>query len=145
MEPTYGTTGGHNHAPHGRCSGGHGLGPGPGGVGRAVIAGDLVQSRDFHYSVEPAPVYRRPREVAYHTQAQVNQAHLSASAARNRGDRSSDYAYVEHKASPYHSGTLRTSVRGLAEDRSRSSREERQRAAAVAAAAAQEERSAGGD
>ena len=57
-----------------RCSGGHGLGPGPGGVGRAVIAGDLVQSRDFHYSVEPAPVYRRPREVAYHTQAQVNNA-----------------------------------------------------------------------
>ena len=42
-------------------------------------------------------------------------------------------------------GTLRTTVRGLAEDRSRSSREERQRAAAVAAAAAQEERSAGGD
>ena len=71
MEPTYGTTGGHSHAPHGRCSGGHGIGPGPGGVGRAVISGDLVQSRDFHYSVEPAPVYRRPREVAYHTQAQV--------------------------------------------------------------------------
>ena len=53
-----------------RCSGAHGLGPG--GVGRAVISGDLVQSRDFHYSVEPAaPVYRRPREVAYHPQAQV--------------------------------------------------------------------------
>ena len=51
-----------------------------------------------------------------HAAAQVNQAHLSASAARNRGDRSSDYAYVEHKASPYHSGTLRTSVRGLPEE-----------------------------
>ena len=73
MEPTYGTTTGHSHAPHGRCSGGHGIRPDmtPGGVGRAVISGDLVQSRDFHYSVEPAPVYRRPREVAYHTQAQV--------------------------------------------------------------------------
>ena len=47
----------------------------------------------------------------------MNQAHLSASAARRGGDRSSDYAYVEqHKASPYHSGTLRTSVRGLPEE-----------------------------
>ena len=71
MEPTYGATGGHSHAPHGRCSGGHGIGP-----GRAVISGDLVQSRDFHYSVEPAPVYRRPREVAYHTQAQVEHKYL---------------------------------------------------------------------
>lgn len=73
MEPQYGAAGGHGahgHAPHGRCSGGHGL-PGAGGAGRAVIAGDLVQSRDFHYTVEPAPVYRRPREVAYHSQAQV--------------------------------------------------------------------------
>ena len=73
MEAQYGAAGGHGahgHAPHGRCSGGHGP-PGAGAAGRAVIAGDLVQSRDFHYTVEPAPVYRRPREVAYHSQAQV--------------------------------------------------------------------------
>ena len=118
MEPQYGTIG-HSHGPHGRCSGGHVLGPGNGGVPRAVLQGDLVQSRDFHYSVEPAPVYRRPREVAYHpAQApQVSSSHLSSS-GRSRGERSSqpDYGYVEHKASPYHAGTLRSGVRGLPEE-----------------------------
>ena len=60
-----------------RCQGGHGLGPGSGS--RAVISGDLVQSRDFHYSVEPAPVYRRPREVAYHAQvSQTFKTHFMA-------------------------------------------------------------------
>lgn len=82
-------------------------------VGRSVITGDLVQSRDFHYSVEPAPVYRRPREVvAYHSPAQAG--HISSS--RSRADSRADYAYVDHKSSPYHSGTLRTSVRGLPDD-----------------------------
>ena len=40
--------------------------------------------------------------------------HISSS--QRRAERSSDYVYVEHKASPYHSGTLRTSVRGLPEE-----------------------------
>ena len=54
---------------HGLVPGSH-LVPGPPTVPRAVISGDLVQSRDFHYSVEPTPVYRRPREVAYHSPGQ---------------------------------------------------------------------------
>jgi len=102
----------HNHGVHGRCSGSHGMVQTP-AVGRSVITGDLVQSRDFHYSVEPAPVYRRPREVvAYHSPAQAG--HISSS--RSRAESRADYAYVDHKSSPYHSGTLRTSVRGLPDD-----------------------------
>ena len=93
------------HSGHGRCSGAHGLVQTPTVQPRGVITGDLVQSRDFHYTVEPAPVYRRPREVV--------------SQVRGRTDSRSDYAYVEHKNSPYHSGhsgSVRTSVRGLPED-----------------------------
>ena len=102
---------GQYHSHGARCSGAHGLVQTPTVQPRGVITGDLVQSRDFHYTVEAAPVYRRPREV-------VTQV-------RSRADSRSDYAYVEHKNSPYHSGhsahsghsgTLRTSVRGLPEE-----------------------------
>ena len=102
-ERQYGYHGGHSG--HGRCSGAHGIVQTPTVQPRGVITGDLVQSRDFHYTVEPAPVYRRPREVV--------------SQVRSRTDSRSDYAYVEHKNSPYHTGhtgTVRTSVRGLPED-----------------------------
>ena len=53
--------------------------------------GDLVQSRDFHYTVEP--VYRRPRDLA---------GTGTGSGYGHRGE--PDYSYIEHKASPYHSG-----------------------------------------
>ena len=106
----YHTHGGHaGHAGHaGRCSGAHGSGSGV--AARGVITGDLVQSRDFHYSVEQnREVYRRPREVAAYPQSQ--------SGGHARTSRNADnYAYVEHKSSPYHTGTLRTSVRGLPDD-----------------------------
>jgi len=46
----------------------------------SMLAGDLVQSRDFHYSVEP--VYRRPREVVtYHREDSLQ---LNTYAARSR-------------------------------------------------------------
>ena len=105
----YHSHGGHGgHAGHGgRCSGAHGSNSSV--APRSVITGDLVQSRDFHYSVEQAPVYRRPREVAAYPQSQ--------SGGHSRSSRNADnYAYVEHKSSPYHTGTLRTSVRGLPDD-----------------------------
>ena len=45
-----------------------------------LLAGDLVQSRDFHYSVEP--VYRRPREVVtYHREDSLE---LNTYVARSR-------------------------------------------------------------
>ena len=68
------------------------------------VLGDLVQSRDFHYTVEQPPIYRRPREVV---------AAYPSGGSRSRAESRADYAYVEHKSSPYHTGTLRTSVRGL--------------------------------
>ena len=99
----HGGHGGHG----GRCSGAHGSNSSV--AARSVITGDLVQSRDFHYSVEQTPVYRRPREVAAYPQSQ--------SGGHSRSSRNADnYAYVEHKSSPYHTGTLRTSVRGLPDD-----------------------------
>ena len=108
----------HNHGLHGgRCAGSHNNTT-PSVQSRSVITGDLVQSRDFHYTVEqppPAPLYRRPREVvAYPSGGGGGQSgHMSS---RSRNDSRADYAYVEHKHSPYHTGTLRTSVRGLSDE-----------------------------
>ena len=109
----------HSHGGHGgRCSGSHGVAT-PSVQGRSVITGDLVQSRDFHYTVEqaPAPVYRRPREVvaSYPGGGGGQEARHMSSRSRN-DSRSDNYGYVEHKSSPYHTGTLRTSVRGLPDD-----------------------------
>ena len=105
----YGGGGGGQHG-HGRCSGGHGSSSSV--QPRSIIQGDLVQSRDFHYTVEQPqqpPVYRRPREVvAYPGSGQGSRS--------SRVESRADYAYVEHKSSPYHTGTLRTSVRGLPDD-----------------------------
>ena len=108
----------HAHHPQqhgGRCGGGAGQ--------RSVITGDLVQSRDFHYSVagdqhaHQQQLYRRPRETAAFSKSRGEAAHSTQHGYSGAG---AGAGYVEHKGgpapSPYHSGTLRTSVRGLPDD-----------------------------
>ena len=63
----------------------------------AIVPADLVPGRDFHYAVDG--VYRRPREV-------TSTSYHHRSGGSGGSDNYSDYAYLEHKASPYHTGKL---------------------------------------
>ena len=86
----------------GRCTGLHGIAPSPSQQlsrpSSATVAADLGGRGDFHYSVEP--VYRRPRDLtsSYHHSSRAS------SGGGSQSDAYSDYAYLEHKASPYHTG-----------------------------------------
>ena len=86
----------------GRCTGLHGIAPSPSQQlsrpSSATVASDLGGRGDFHYNVEP--VYRRPRDLtsSYHHSSRAS------SGGGSQSDAYSDYAYLEHKASPYHTG-----------------------------------------